>query len=203
MHLAGDWDAMGQRSTMSHTITYQDVFVADGWHFAPQPPSLLFLGFARCMHAAVLQGIGEGALTSAVQYVRGLDRPSLPMFGTAGDDITLHQRLGEHASALACTRAFVQRAANDISTPGSDPLAAAIGGLQARVAATRSSLDAAQAVFEMTGARSTSKREGLDRFWRNARTLSAHDPLDASNAVIGRHLLTGELPPLANYFRAG
>lgn len=202
---AGDWDMMGQRSTGSQTIAYHDVFVPDGWHFASESPSPLFLVFARCMHAAVLHGIGEGALDAAVAYVRELDRPSLPVFGTARDDITLHRRIGEAACGLAASRALVLQVASAISTfsPPADPLDVVMDGIQARVAATRTTLETAQGIFELTGARSAANRHGLDRFWRNARTLSTHDPLDASTALVGKQILKGELPPLGDYFRIG
>jgi hypothetical protein len=47
-------------------------------------------------------------------------------------------------------------------------------------------------MFELTGARSTSNTYRLDRFWRNARTFSLHDPIMAKLAIIGGYDLTGE-----------
>ncbi len=35
-------------------------------------------------------------------------------------------------------------------------------------------------------------RYGLDRFWRNARVHTLHDPVDYKLRALGRHALTGE-----------
>lgn len=48
--------------------------------------------------------------------------------------------------------------------------------------------------FEVTGARATARGEGLDRFWRNVRTHTLHDPVAYKRREAGRHLLTGEPP---------
>ncbi|MBK4241987.1 hypothetical protein JJP57_23915, partial [Enterobacter hormaechei] len=47
-----------------------------------------------------------------------------------------------------------------------------------KVLAHRAALFVAQELFEATGARSTKAALALDRFWRNARTHTLHDPLD-------------------------
>ncbi|MCG8918718.1 acyl-CoA dehydrogenase, partial [Actinokineospora sp. PR83] len=77
--------------------------------------------------------------------------------------------------------------------------AGARGELALRVSAAKVvtadlAVEVANRVFELTGARATSARVGLDRFWRNARTLTLHDPTVYKATELGRHLLTGELP---------
>lgn len=49
------------------------------------------------------------------------------------------------------------------------------------------------------GTRPAARANGFDRFWRNARTLSMHDPLDWTHEEIGRHVLTGWDPPPGIY----
>ena len=39
----------------------------------------------------------------------------------------------------------------------------------------------------------------MPRWWRNARTLSLHDPVDWKHAEIGQHVLTGWDPPPGIY----
>ncbi len=41
------------------------------------------------------------------------------------------------------------------------------------------------------GTRSATGGAGFDRFWRNARTLSLHDPYEWKHSEIGRHVLEG------------
>jgi alkylation response protein AidB-like acyl-CoA dehydrogenase len=60
--------------------------------------------------------------------------------------------------------------------------------------ATEVALEVTNRIFEVTGARSTANKEGLDRFWRNVRTHTLHDPVAYKRREVGRHLLTGELP---------
>jgi alkylation response protein AidB-like acyl-CoA dehydrogenase len=202
---AHDWDTMGQRGTYSQTITYRDVFVPDGWHGPFTPPFPLFLAFARGMMAAVLQGIGEGALEAGLATVRELDRPGVPMFGTAVDDPFLHRRLGESAARLAASRALVLAVGEAITTaaPIADPTPATVLGMHSVVMAAETALAVSGEVHTLTGARSTANRHRLDRFWRNARTLSTHDFLDGSTALVGKLLLTGEMPSFGDYFRMG
>jgi alkylation response protein AidB-like acyl-CoA dehydrogenase len=56
--------------------------------------------------------------------------------------------------------------------------ACAVATATAKVAAAQVALDITSRVFEVVGARATSTSYRFDRFWRNVRTLSLHDPLD-------------------------
>jgi hypothetical protein len=49
------------------------------------------------------------------------------------------------------------------------------------------------------GARSTSARYGFDRFWRNLRTHSLHDPVAYKQREVGRFQLLGEFPEPSFY----
>jgi alkylation response protein AidB-like acyl-CoA dehydrogenase len=49
-------------------------------------------------------------------------------------------------------------------------------------------------VYDVTGARATSNKVGLDIFWRNIRTHSLHDPVAHKRAEVCRYALLGELP---------
>jgi alkylation response protein AidB-like acyl-CoA dehydrogenase len=69
----------------------------------------------------------------------------------------------------------------------------------AKSAASRAGLRVASDVFALMGTRSTAAGHGFDRWWRNARTLSLHDPVDWKHAEIGAHLLTGWDPPFGVY----
>jgi alkylation response protein AidB-like acyl-CoA dehydrogenase len=51
-----------------------------------------------------------------------------------------------------------------------------------KVVATDVALDVTSTVFEVTGARATRNAVGLDRFWRNVRTHTLHDPWPTSAA---------------------
>ena len=49
-------------------------------------------------------------------------------------------------------------------------------------------------VFEITGARARTSKFGLDRFWRDVRTHTLHDPVAYKEQELGMYLLKGEVP---------
>jgi len=54
-------------------------------------------------------------------------------------------------------------------------------------------------LFQVGGAGSVLERYGFDRHWRNARTLSLHNPLDFKSAHAGDFLLNDRLPAIDSY----
>jgi alkylation response protein AidB-like acyl-CoA dehydrogenase len=206
VELHGDWDNMGQRGTYSQTITYHDVFVADGWHYAAHAPSPVLFGAVMLLHAALMQGIGDGALNAITDYVRTLTRGTLAQFATAAEDPLILRRVGELSSRLAASRALLFATADHVEQSGeqdnADEIAViAVDGFRAKVACVEASLEAAAMVHEIAGARATSGKFGLDRFWRNARTFASHDSTDAKNVYIGTYEVTGKLPPITSFIR--
>lgn len=76
-------------------------------------------------------------------------------------------------------------------------MALAVAG--AKAVAHRAAVEVSSQIFELTGAGSTSARFGLDRFWRNARVHTLHDPIDYKLRDLGRHALTGAFPEPTSY----
>ena len=64
----------------------------------------------------------------------------------------------------------------------------------ARVSATRVGLDICTRMFDVAGARATHAGLALDRYWRNLRTQSLHDPVDYKTRELGEWALTGRAP---------
>jgi hypothetical protein len=58
---------------------------------------------------------------------------------------------------------------------------------------------AARFVLSKSCARATHAPLALDRFWRNARVHTLHDPLDYRVRDAGRYALTGTLPKVSLY----
>lgn len=218
VRLHDDWDNMGQRGTRSQTVTYQDVFVPDGLHQPAGQFSPGFLGAAMLLHAALMQGIGEGALDALVRHTRTMERGSLPQFATPADDPLILRRIGALSSGLAASRALLHSAADQLEASGGaeeshdtgdtgdarsagELDAVIIECFRAKVASVEASLAAAAGIHEITGARSTSNAYRYDRYWRNARTFASHDPIDAKNVCIGGYELGNRLPPLSTIIR--
>jgi alkylation response protein AidB-like acyl-CoA dehydrogenase len=68
-----------------------------------------------------------------------------------------------------------------------------------KVVATETSLDVTQGIYDLTGSSSTANSVGLDRYWRNVRTHSLHDPVDYKAVEVGAYYLDGTTPPLSLY----
>ena len=58
-------------------------------------------------------------------------------------------------------------------------------------------LRATSDLFDALGASATARTEGLDRHWRNARTVASHNPRILKSRVVGAHLVNGTPPPYA------
>lgn len=63
-----------------------------------------------------------------------------------------------------------------------------------KVVTTDTGLRVTSGVFEVTGSKATAARVGLDRFWRDIRTHTLHDPVAYKNRELGRYQLLGEHP---------
>jgi len=75
----------------------------------------------------------------------------------------------------------------------------AIAVAEAKALSHRAAIEVSSQLFELTGARSTSARHGLDRYWRNARVQPLHDPVDYKLRDLGRHQLDGRVPDPTSY----
>ncbi|MCO3066179.1 monooxygenase, partial [Pseudomonas aeruginosa] len=190
--LGQDWDNMGQRQTDSGSAIFERVRVEESELLLdPGPLSTPFACLrpliAQLIFTEVFLGIAEGAFEEARQYTL---REARPWFRSevaeANADPYVLARYGEFWVGLESTRALVERAAQRLDAawskgPALDAsergqLALAIAA--AKVAATRNGLDLCNRMFEVTGARSTHAALRLDRYWRNLRTQTLHDPLD-------------------------
>ena len=63
-----------------------------------------------------------------------------------------------------------------------------------KVVATDTVLRVTSGVFEVTGARVTGVKVGLDRFWRDVRTHTLHDPVAYKEEELGRYSVEGKVP---------
>ena len=199
-----DWTGFGQRITGSGTTILEDVpvhpfCVFDFAALFEQPTPMG--PFAQIMHAAVEQGIAEAALAETVRFVRdvsrptrdsGLDRASLdPYVITAVGDMKI--RADASGALLDRSARFVDAAAAE---PSEDTVAAAsVAVAEAKVATTEAALLIASKLIELGGSSATLAVHGLDRYWRNARTHTVHDPLRWKYKFVGDYWLNGIKPP--------
>jgi alkylation response protein AidB-like acyl-CoA dehydrogenase len=203
-----DWDNMGQRQTDSGSVAFRGVRVADHEILrTPGPLGSVRASLRPCLAQAILAnvflGLGEGALIEGRAFTRGSARawPTSGVAAPADDPYVIH-RYGELWVALEGARALADEAgaAFDRAWARGDRLtsqergACALAIATAKVATSRAGLDVASRVFEVTGARATTAKSGLDRFWRNVRTHTLHDPVDYKLRELGQWALSERLP---------
>ncbi len=204
-----DWDAMGQRTTCSHTFTYDNVFVPDGWHWHVDPQNgrtdwtgSTVLGLvAQLFFTAAILGSGVGALDAMRDVIRTKVRPVDPSWASAAEDPSIRHAAGRYSAVLAAARAATMEAAREFvshvvdGTPRSD---VSLKMMQAKIAATDAALEVSSDMFRSCGATAASRTLGLDRFWRNARTISLQDPIDVKYLHLGDWVLSGVTPPMSS-----
>jgi alkylation response protein AidB-like acyl-CoA dehydrogenase len=83
-----------------------------------------------------------------------------------------------------------------MAQPNPSTLAAAsVAVAEAKVLTTEVALAATNKLFELSGTQSTLSAWNLDRYWRNARTHTLHDPVRWKPFIIGNFILNETLPP--------
>lgn len=206
--LHGDWDNMGQRQTDSGSVTFERVRVEENeLLLEPGPLSTPFACLrpliAQLTFANLFLGIAEGAFAEARHYTLKESRPWFKSgVAHAGEDPYVLRHYGEFWVGLESVRLLVERAnglldeawskEHHLSAEERGRLAVAVAS--AKVAATRSGLDLTSRLFEVTGARATHAALRLDRYWRNLRTQTLHDPVDYKLHELGDWALNEALP---------
>jgi alkylation response protein AidB-like acyl-CoA dehydrogenase len=152
------------------------------------------------LHAGIAQEAFDEARRYTVEHTRPWFAAGVPR---AADDPVVQHRYGDlwlkvrpavllaDEAARSVDRAFRRGATLTAAERG----AVAIAVAEAKVLAHRAAIEVSSQLFELTGARSTSAGLGLDRFWRNARVHTLHDPVDYKLRALGRHADRRVAPP--------
>jgi len=153
-------------------------------------------------------GIALGSLDFAVKYTAKHTR-AWPYGGDnkdkASDEFYILERYGNFKAHLRAAEALADKAGlviAQIYNTRSETRAlsarergeAAEWVASVKVVATDTGLRVTSGIFEVTGARATSTKVGLDRFFRDIRTHSLHDPVSYKNRELGRFTLLDEVP---------
>ncbi|OBA61071.1 SfnB family sulfur acquisition oxidoreductase [Nocardia sp. 852002-20019_SCH5090214] len=212
--IVDDWNGIGQRTTGSGTVTLEAVRVT-GDQLIPRAAAVRaptgYGAFAQLLHVAIDVGIARGALDAAAEFVRTESRPWFEAgVDRASEDPLVIQRIGELAVTVAAAEATFEVAgravdhvvaqtnsgALDTETATALAAEASIAVATAKITSDRAANEVSAALFEVSGTRSAAADLGLDRFWRNARTHTLHDPVRWKYQHIGRAVLNGTAPPL-------
>ncbi|MGF6980610.1 SfnB family sulfur acquisition oxidoreductase [Paraburkholderia atlantica] len=199
-----DWDGFGQRITGSGSVQFDQVRVEPEW-IVPFQTSFerpTTIGpFAQIMHAAIDLGQARGAFQAALQFVREHSRPWIDarVEHASQDPLTI-TAFGDLAVRLSAAEALLRRAGRFVDAAQAKPAErsvaeASIAVAEARALTTTVSLEAGSRLFELAGTAATLDGLGLDRFWRNARTHTLHDPVRWKYHAVGNFYLNDKHPP--------
>lgn len=195
---ADDWDGFGQKTTGSGTVTIKNAAIARD-HILPFEERFKYqTAFYQAVHLATLAGIAQSAVEAFTQEVR--ERTRIYSHGNADlvrEDAQILQVIGKASAQAYAAESIALRAAEALdgaylSHFQNDETA----GLQANDRAERESsqgqvviselvLNLTAELFNALGASASTAEKQLDRFWRNARVVSSHNPLIYKQKVIG------------------
>jgi alkylation response protein AidB-like acyl-CoA dehydrogenase len=216
IELVDDWDGLGQRLTATGTTHFRNVKVRreevvfdtpDGGYGVPYSNT-----FAQLFLTAVVAGIARATLRDATALVRSRKRTfyyaptEIPT-----DDPLLQQTVGQIASGAFAAETVVLAAAEalDLATDAFDAGAAnateaahtaALLSAKAKIITDDFAIRGGSLLFDVGGASATKKVTNFDRHWRNARTLSSHNPTTYKARSIGEHEINGTPLPAKGFF---
>ncbi|HJT92150.1 MAG TPA: acyl-CoA dehydrogenase [Mycobacterium sp.] len=204
--LVDDWRGFGQRTTASGTARYDRVRAENGDVFPAAERFSYQSHFYQIAMLSVLTGItravlrdGSTALTGRKRnYPQGLaDVPS--------DDGQLLAVIGEVSADAFAAEAALTQSSRTLDRIVAGRLAggddarqrltdAEVAVTQAQLVIIAAALRATTTIFDALGASGVSEDLGLDRHWRNARTLASHNPRVYKARILGDWFINGKDP---------
>jgi alkylation response protein AidB-like acyl-CoA dehydrogenase len=200
--LVDDWDAFGQNNSVSGTVNFDNIVLDEDYVVRRKGPmKRTGLTFPQILHAAIDTGIAAGALAAAVDYLKHNARPWVESgVDHANEEPHIIKQIGEYAVALRAAEALLRDAAQVFDRHELDPENKALQDelilsvATARAHSDGASLKIASDIFSLLGASSSLSKWNLDRFWRNARVHTTHDPIRWRLHHVGNYYLNGVDP---------
>ena len=216
IELIDDWDGLGQRLTATGTTHFRQVRVKrqevvfdapDAGYGIPYSNT-----FAQLFLTAINAGIARAILRDAAALIQSRKRTFYYAPSEAPtDDPLLQQTVGQIASGAFAAETVVLAAAEalDIATDAFDAgdansvevaHLAALLSAKAKIVADEFAIRGGSLLFDVGGASATKKVTNFDRHWRNARTLSSHNPTTYKARSIGQYEISGTPLPAKGFF---
>ncbi|MDH0650017.1 acyl-CoA dehydrogenase family protein [Pseudomonas sp. GD03858] len=200
--LVDDWDAFGQQHSVSGTVKFDEIVLDERFvTFRSGPMKRTGLTFPQILHAAIDSGIAAGALQAAVDYLREHARAWVESgVERACDEPHIIRQVGEYAVALRGAESVLREAARVFDAHERDPADKALEDelilsvATARAHADGAALKIASDLFSLLGASASLSKWNLDRFWRDARVHTTHDPIRWRLHNVGNYYLNGVDP---------
>lgn len=203
-----DWNGFGQRLTASGTTHVRGVAVDIANILSAEDKFPYSPALYQIVHLANLAGIGR-ALTGEVAAAVAARARSFSNGNAArvAQDPQVLQVVGSVRAAAYSAGAIVLKTAEALerayqASVSGDACAlkkavdiAELEIAQSQTVVSDLILDASTRMFDALSASATLRPLGLDRFWRNARTLTSHNPRIYKDRIVGDYAVNGTPPP--------
>ena len=205
-----DWSGFGQSLTASGTALFDDAALEPLWIKPSATRFAYSVAFFQLYHLATLAGLGRALATDLAERVYSRDRVySHGNASRVSEDPQILQVVGRAQAAAYAAGTLtlqaaqaLQRAFEGQHNPNTSAQEQQFLDTQAHIEVdqavsviTRLILDASTELFDALGASATLKSAGLDRYWRNARTLASHNPRIYRERQVGAFAVNGIAPP--------
>ncbi|MFZ4831848.1 acyl-CoA dehydrogenase family protein [Rouxiella sp. Mn2063] len=202
-----DWDGFGQRTTGSGTTRFKDAKVESEHVFDFADRFRYQTAFYQHVLLATLAGIGRAVQRDAAHAVR--HRKRVYSHGNADlvkDDVQIQQVVGQITSwafaveatvlkaTLSLQQAYEAHISDDEAHKQAVNITAELDAAKGQVIATEWVQRASSELFNALGASDSRVSKALDRHWRNARTVSSHNPVIYKIRDIGNWEINREAP---------
>lgn len=198
VQVSDDWDGFGQKTTGSGTLTLSDVAIERD-HILPFEQRFKYqTAFYQVIHLATLSGIAQSAVATFIHEVQKRDR--IFSHGNADlvrNDPQILQVIGKASAQAYASETITLRTAEALQQAYLSHLGesevkdiqanndAELESAQGQVVISELVLDLTSQLFNALGASASTTSKQLDRFWRNTRVVSSHNPLVYKEKVIG------------------
>lgn len=200
-----DWDGFGQRTTGSGTAILTNAVVDELIDFSSR--FKYQTAFYQLVHLSTLAGIARAAVKEFSEQVRQRTRIFSHGNGDRVDqDVQVQAVIGKASAqayaaeatairaAYASQKAYEAHFTTDEAAEKQANILAEIESAQGQVVIADLVLQLTSNLFNALSASAASDSKKLDRFWRNARTVSSHNPLIYKEKSIGAWELNGTEP---------
>ncbi len=201
------WNGFGQRVSSTGRTVANEVRVPDEYVFPITDAGGLSTGWYQYALVVTLSGIARRALDEAIFALQTRSRTYAHGWTVEPrQDPLLLEVIGRAAAKVHATETTIEGFAHAVHEaerrePGASPQERerVVEELHARLYQTQllasdAALDVTTRVFDSLGASATDLARGLDRHWRNARTVSSHNPLPYRARDIGNYYVNGVSP---------
>ncbi len=214
IRIHNDWDSIGQRQTDSGTVEFQNVTVAnDEFLVTPGPLGSTRASLRSCIaqltFGNIFLGLAEGAFAEARDYTLAQTRPWVMATGieSASEDPYILEHYGRFFIHLQAAQALTDIAGESLQRAWESGEAitenqrgrCSIDIAASKATTTKVGLEITSEMFEVMGARAAAAPARLDRYWRNLRTHTLHDPVDYKFRELGDWALNHKLPKPSFY----